>query len=86
MPDADLGLQAQVEPADGGVWHLTVSSQRFAQYVHVDVPGFVPDDSWIHLRPGGSFSTVLRPDPGSERAPRGKVRALNSPATASVTP
>ena len=84
--DPDLGLQAQLEPADGGVWLLTVSTRRFAQYVHVDVPGFTPDDSWFHLPPGGSSSTVLRPEPATEGTPRGRVRALNSLATSPVAP
>jgi len=82
--DPDLGLQAQVEPADGGVWQLSVSTRHFAQYVHLDVPGFVPDDSWFHLPPGGSCTTVLRPESGTEGAPRGRVRALNSPTTSPV--
>jgi len=84
--DPDVGLQAWVEPADGGGWQLTVSTRRFAQYVQVDVPGFLPDDSWFHLPPEGTATTVLRPEPGTEGTPRGRVRALNSRATAPVAP
>ena len=86
--DPDVGLQAEVEPADGGVWLLRVSSRRFAQYVQVDVPGFAPDDSWFHLPPGGSRTVRLRPEPGSGPVgePRGRVRAFNADAQATVSP
>ncbi len=76
--DPDLGLQAVVEPTDEGMWLLRVSSRRFAQYVQVDVPGFVADDSWFHLPPGGSHTVRLRPESGPGREPKGRVRALNS--------
>ena len=84
--DPDVGLQAEVEPADGGVWILRVSSLRFAQYVQIDVPGFVAGDSWFHLPPGGSRLVALRPEAGSDREPRGRVRSLNSKAEAAVSP
>ena len=84
-PDPDVGLQAEVEPVDGGAWHLQVSARRFAQYVQVDVPGYVADDSWFHLPPGGTRTTVLRPWPGAPEAPRGWVRALNSAVPGAVT-
>jgi len=80
-----VGLQAEVEAVDGGVWHLQVSARRFAQYVQVDVPGFVADDSWFHLPPGGTRATVLRPCPGAPEAPRGWVRALNSVVPGAVS-
>ena len=83
-PDPDVGLQTRIEPSDGGTWRLEISARRFAQFVHVDVPGFVADDSWFHLPPGGSRETVLRPWPGSE-APQGWVRALNSSVPGAVT-
>ena len=84
--DPDVGLQAEVEPADEETWRLHVSSRRFAQYVQVSVPGYVADDSWFHLPPGGRRSTLLRPLPGSQEAPRGWVRALNSAVPGAVTP
>ncbi len=78
--DPDVGLQAEIEPADDGMWSLRVSSRRFAQFVQVDVPGYTPDDSWFHLPPGGSREVLLRPLPaiGNGSEPRGRVRALNS--------
>jgi beta-mannosidase len=84
--DPDVGLQVELAAADGGEWHLTVSSRRFAEYVSVDVPGFVPDDSWFHLPPGVSRPVLLSPEPGTTKPPRGRVRALNSAAVASFAP
>jgi beta-mannosidase len=84
--DPDVGLQAEVEPVDGGAWKLNISSRRFAQYVHVDVPGFVASDSWFHLAPGGTRSVLLRPEAGSALEPKGRLRALNSAAPCSVSP
>ena len=52
----------------------------------IDVPGFVAGDSWFHLPPGGSRSVELRPEAGSDREPRGRVRCLNSKAEAAVSP
>jgi beta-mannosidase len=84
--DPDVGLQATVGPADGDTWLLRVSSRRFAQYVQVDVPGFVADDSWFHLPPAGERLVTLRPEPGHASGPRGRVRALNSAVAAAVSP
>jgi beta-mannosidase len=84
--DPDVGLQTVTEAADSGSWRLHVSTRRFAQYIQVDVPGFVADDSWFHLPPGGHRTTVLRPCPGGPEAPRGWVRALNSAVPGAVAP
>ncbi len=86
--DPDVGLQAEIEPADGEVWRLLVSSRRFAQHIQIDVPGFAPDDSWFHLPPGGSREILLRPESGTEPGsePRGRVRALNSATLGVVSP
>ncbi len=82
----DVGLEARLEPAGGGAWSLHISARRFSQYVHVDVPGYVPDDSWFHLPPEGARVVSLAPEPGSGAEPRGKVRALNARSEARVSP
>ncbi len=76
VPEPDVGLQARLEPVDGGSWILRVSTARFAQYVQVDVAGFAASDSWFHLAPGASRALVLRPEPGRTCGPSGHVRAL----------
>ena len=84
--DPDVGLQADLEPVDGTSWLLRVSARRFAQFVQVDVPDFVADDSWFHLPPGGERTVVLRRRSGPDREPKGRVRAVNSGAWAAVSP
>ncbi len=73
--EPDIGLEAHASPV-GENWQLTVRTQRFAQWVALEVPGFAPDDSWFHLAPGGARTVALRPlAVGS--SPKGRVRALN---------
>jgi beta-mannosidase len=84
--DPDVGLQAVLEAADRTSWLLRISARRFAQFVQVDVPGFIADDSWFHLPPGGERTVVLRPTPGSDGGPKGRVRALNSGSWGTVSP
>ena len=74
--DPDVGLQARIEPADEGTWLLEISTRRFAEYVQVDVPGFVAADSWFHLPRGDPARPSSDPSPGPPRQPRGRVRAL----------
>ncbi len=83
----EVGLETRLEGGQCGPWSLTVSTDRFAQFVSIDVPGFVPDDSWFHLPPGGSRSVSLVAEAGfvadevsgpSARTPAGRVRALNA--------
>jgi len=83
--DPDIGLQALLVGADEGGCLLRVSTLRFAQYVQIDVPGYVADDSWFHLPPDGSRTVRLAPEPGAGPEPRGRVRALNSGTHASVS-
>jgi beta-mannosidase len=83
---AEIGLQAELERADGQTWCLHVSTRRFAQFVCVDVPGFRPANSWFHLPPGGTVVTTLCREGSGEDVPRGQVRALNSVEVARVSP
>jgi beta-mannosidase len=75
--ESDLGLTAVARMSEGE-WKVVVNTDRFAQSVAIEVPGFLPSDSWFHLRPGGetvvTLSAVL---PSEGTRPRGKVRALN---------
>ncbi len=90
--EAELGLTAEVHaPPDAGapgVLELVLRTRRFAQSVAVEVEGFLPDDSWFHLPPGGTRTVRLTPtgDARDVRGIRGWVRPLNADrATAIVT-
>jgi len=75
----DLGLQASARPvADaGGDVVLTVTTRRFAQAVAIEAPGFVADDNYFHVAPGGQREIRLR-RVGATGDPRGHVQALNA--------
>jgi beta-mannosidase len=75
--EPDLGLEAELR-SDARRWVLEISTRRFAQWVVIETPGYLPGDSWFHLAPGAPKSVVLEPETGSEGPPTGEVRALNS--------
>ncbi len=75
--EADLGLEAWAEPDGPLGYSLTIRTRRLAQWLAIDVPGFVPEDSWFHLAPGRERTLVLEPI-GTPGRLRGRVRALNS--------
>lgn len=75
----ELGLTAAAQPSRDGNCTLTVRTQRFAQAVVIDAPGFLADDNYFHLEPGGERSIVLHPK-RPESALRGTVTAVNSAA------
>lgn len=71
-------LAAAVEPDADGQWRLSVSAQRFAQFVMVDDDGCVPTPNHFHLWPGETRLVTLTPHRGG--APGGSVSALNGGA------
>lgn len=75
------GLSASVAYEDDA-WWLTVSTQRFARWVHIDDHAFRPEADWFHLGPGESCRLRLMHEaPGAARAdaiPSGEVSALNA--------
>lgn len=81
---SDIGLRASVISGNDGTAELAIVARRLAQSVHIDVPGFQPDDDYFHLPPGTEVRVVLRGEPGS--VPRGAVHALNSSRSAPVEP
>lgn len=74
--EPDLGLEARASLV-GDIWNVTIRTRRFAQWVVVDVPGFLPSDSWFHIAPDSVRQVTLQPLNDGDAAPRGKVRALN---------
>lgn len=56
---------------------VTVASDDFAPWVHLEVPGWVPDDDWFHLAGGDEVTVRLRPlDPSTTPTGLGTVRSL----------
>jgi beta-mannosidase len=81
--ETDLGLSAEARLI-GQQWEVTVRAERFAQWVRLDIPGFVPTDSWFHLAPGSSRVVGLTAETAGDRPPRGQVGALNLASLVSV--
>jgi beta-mannosidase len=86
----DVGLSAELHQAeqpenDRALWSLTVSAREFAQFVSIDVPGYVPGDSWFHLAPGEATTVALAAEQGGDGStPSGHVRALNAVTSARI--
>ena len=75
------GLRASVAREDDA-WWLTVSTQRFARWVHIDDHAFQPEADWFHLGPGESRRLRLMHEAagtgGASVIPSGEVSALNA--------
>jgi beta-mannosidase len=74
---SDVGLAAQLA---GDV--LTVSAHRFAQFVTIDAPGWLPSDDGFHLAPGQRREIAMQRTGAPIRS--GTVAAMNSEATAKI--
>ncbi|HEY1229488.1 MAG TPA: glycoside hydrolase family 2 protein, partial [Ramlibacter sp.] len=74
-PQRDLGLQVDVA-LDGEAARLGITTRRWALGVHLDVPGWTPDDNHFHLAPGSTQQVRLqRARDGAPLA--GSLQALN---------
>jgi len=83
QPGIDPGLEAAAEPAGPGEWRVTVRAARFARSVALDAPGFIAEDDFFHVEPGGEHVVLLR----GKRAPlRASAKPLHasSPTTVRV--
>ena len=74
---AEVGLWAKHVGAT-----LQVGATRFAQFVSIDLPGWLPADDGFHLAPGQSRTIGLRRTGGAVKP--GTVNALNAEAGAKI--
>ena len=75
-PVPDLGLQAVAATLDGR-WEIRMTTRKFAQYCHFDLPGYSPDDDWFNLSPDIPRVVGLQQHSPTQQAPNGEVYALN---------
>lgn len=74
----DAELTAEVVQEDGR-WWLDLSTERFAQSVHLEIEGFRAEDDWFHLAPGRRRIALLRRDGVDGKAvPKGEAMTLGS--------
>ncbi len=67
---------------EDGEWWLTVATQRFARWVHIEDSACFPEHDWFHLGPGECRRIRLKYEmadaTGADAIPSGEVRALNA--------
>ena len=77
--ERDIGLVAHVRARDDGSAEITLTTRALAQSVYFDAPGFIAQDEYFHLAPGGTRSVTLIPaQPGAKPTLRGSAFALNA--------
>ncbi|MFZ6719226.1 glycosyl hydrolase 2 galactose-binding domain-containing protein [Undibacterium sp. Ji49W] len=77
---SDLGLQAHCSLMDDGNAILHLSTQKMAQAVAIQIPGWLPDDNYFHLAPASEKQVILRAT-GGKQIQTGQVQALNAQGT-----
>ncbi|KIQ11800.1 glycosyl hydrolase 2 galactose-binding domain-containing protein [Rhodococcus sp. MEB064] len=80
----DVGLTAIAGVDESGRRYIDVSTRFAAQYVCVDLDGWLPQDNWFTLAPGTTRRIMLTALGAGDRAPSGHVRALNAEARARI--
>ena len=73
--EPDLGLRACGRPVDD-IIELRIETDRFAQFVSIDIPFHIAEENWFHLAPGDARTVTARRN-GDGEASWGEVRALN---------
>jgi beta-mannosidase len=71
----DPAVEAVAVPSAPGEWRVTVRTTRFARAVALDAPGFIADDDFFHIEPGGQHVVTLR---GSRASMTARVKPLNA--------
>lgn len=83
--DHDVGLRAQAVVEADGRATVTLSTQRFAQFVYFSADGYVASDEYFHLSPSGTHTVVLQPLPNGPAKPlRGTAHAINTHAVSRI--
>ena len=76
----DATLTAALIETDEG-FALDITTDRFAQSVHIACPGFLPSDNWFHLAPGPARRIRLMQQatqPEMPARPSGEIAAIGS--------
>ncbi len=77
-PISELGISAQAHILADGTIEVILSSLRLAWGVRVAAPGFMPDDAYFGVEPGGKRRIVLSPFQIGEARSSISVTALNA--------
>ncbi len=74
---APTEVEATASTQPDGTVQVDLSSTRLIQGLHVESPGYTPDDDWFHLSPGRPRTLVLRPGPTPPRRFKAWVHGCN---------
>lgn len=81
---SDLGLRAHQRSLADGRTEVRLTTTRFAQSVHFDVDGHVPDDAYFHLAPGEERCITFTPESPGKPPLSGAVLAVNLAGSVSI--
>jgi beta-mannosidase len=77
--EGDVVLSASAAPLGQQRYQLSIQSNRFAQSVHVEMPGYVADDQYFHMAPKSTRMLEIRPRRSAGvTPPQAMVYALNA--------
>lgn len=77
--ERDLGLEARFNIDSSGQLQVQLETQRFAQAVALQIPGYFVDDNYFHLAPGiKKLVNIVPVSDEDSTVPKGTVKALNS--------
>jgi len=74
--ERDLGLEVEIDRPHQDSAELEIRSRRYAQFVTIDAPGWLPDDDWFDLAPGQLRRVSIRRGRGDAQL-TGAIRPLN---------
>jgi len=78
IPISELGLTGESRLLADGAIEMLLSSRRFAWGVRVAAPGFLPDDAYFGIEPGGKRRITLTPMHPEGTPPNSVVTAVNA--------
>ncbi|HEX4165887.1 MAG TPA: hypothetical protein VHZ55_10480 [Bryobacteraceae bacterium] len=78
MPIGDLGLTGESKLLSNGYLETVIRCRRFAYGVKVFAAGFLPDDAYFSMEPGGVRRIVLTPTEPKKAPARLAVTAINA--------
>ncbi|GHO46328.1 glycoside hydrolase family 2 protein [Ktedonospora formicarum] len=77
VQEQSIGLQAQAALQVDGSYLLQIHTEQFAQAVAINASGYLPEENYFHLYPGGTKSVRLTPQ-GNKSTLWGSLTTLNS--------
>jgi beta-mannosidase len=84
LPILDVGLRATLS-CESDQWFVLVESEKFAQFVHFDVPNFTAEIDWFDVTPAHKRKVRLKSCGNAAVKPTGHVLALNARKSTSIS-